>query len=104
MFQIPTPAGHLKKNRFEFKLGDETASLPKLEFLPPEGDDYLDEVADRGMSNRTFILGFVDAVSPEVGAKLRALKLSRDQVNAFYEGWKNSSKVTPGESKASVST
>lgn len=105
MFQIPAPAGSLKKNRFEFKLGDESVSLPKLEFLPVDADDYLDKMeGGRNVSNRTYIHGLVEAVDAEVGEKFRALRLTRDQTNAFYEAWQNSSKVTTGESSASAST
>lgn len=107
VFEIPSPAGHLKINRFEFKLGGKTVSLPKMEFLPPEGEDFIDKAAVKPMSNRDYFLGLVDAIGEaaeedaEIGKKLRAMRLHRDQLVALHNAWKDSSKVDEGESSAS---
>lgn len=102
VFEIPSPAGDLKENRFEFKLGTKTVSLPKMEFLPPDGEDFIDSAATKPMSNRTYFLGLVEAIDPEIGKALRAKRLHRDQIIALHEAWKDSSKVDEGESSASA--
>lgn len=104
VFQIPAAAGHLKKNRFEFALGEETLSLPKLEFVPSESDDYLADVAIRALPQKEFILGFIEATDAEVGKKVREARLSRDQVDALYTAWGKASKISVGESSASESS
>ncbi len=100
-FQIPADAGHLKKNRFEFKLGDETVSLPKLEFVPADADEYLNDAVGKGMPQREFVLGFVASIDAEIAQKMRDQKLTRFQVDALYEAWVAASKVDTGESSAS---
>lgn len=104
VFKIPPPAGSLKKNRFEFELGEEVLSLPKLEFVPPEGEDYLDESSEKGLTRYQFIQGFMAAIDPDLGKKVAAARLARDQLYALYDAWTSASKVTPGESSASESS
>ncbi|MGW6121506.1 hypothetical protein ACWFRF_20860 [Nocardia sp. NPDC055165] len=107
VFEIPPPAGQLKINRFEFKLGAKTVSLPKLEFLPPEGEEFIDKAAITPMSNRDYFLGLVDAIGEAeaedaaIGKTLRRMRLHRDQLTALHTAWKDSSKVDEGESSAS---
>lgn len=101
VFQIPAPAGNLKKNRFEFDLGGETLSLPKIEFVPAEADDYLSEVSGKALPQKEFILGFIEATDPEVGKKVREARMSRDQVDALYTAWGKASKVDAEKSSAS---
>lgn len=107
VFKIPAAAGHLKKNRFEFQLPNDDAvySLPKLEFCPSEGEDYIKESSGKSQTNRDFVFGLVDVLDPELGAKLRASGLSRDQVSAFYETWLQAGRIKdPGESSGSESS
>ncbi|MBF6189423.1 hypothetical protein [Nocardia farcinica] len=101
VYQIPAPAGHLKKNRFEFKLGDEILSLPKIEFVPPEADEYLAEVTAKALPQREFILGFIGSIDPDIEKKLREARLSRDQLDDLYGAWGRASRVGAGESSAS---
>ncbi|MBF6363213.1 hypothetical protein IU447_24150 [Nocardia farcinica] len=101
VYQIPAPAGHLKKNRFEFKLGDEILSLPKLEFVPPEADEFLAAVDTTTLTQTEFILGFIGSVDPDIEKKLREARLSRDQLNDLYGAWGRASRVGAGESSAS---
>lgn len=93
-------AGDLPQNRFEFTIGDEVVSLPKLEFLPYEADEYLNELNGR-ITQRNFILGLIDATDEEVGAKYRASRPARDQVIDLYGEWEGSSEVTVGKSEDS---
>lgn len=106
VFHVPAPAGDQPQNRFEFVLGPESLgaeilSLPKLEFVPPEADDYLRDAAGKSLPRRDFILGFIEACDPEVGKKVRDARLHRHQIDALYEEWGNVSKVDEGESSAS---
>lgn len=101
VFQVPAPAGHLKKNRFEFDLSGETLSLPKIEFVPPESDEYLKEVAGQSLPQKEFILGFIEATDPGVGKKVREARLHRDQIDALYTAWGKSSRVDAEKSSAS---
>lgn len=96
VFKIPASGGHLKKNRFEFELGEETLSLPKLDYVPSSADEWMRE-RDRSMTATEFILAFIEQVDAEVGAKVRAAKLHRDQIDALQQGWIEASGVTPGE-------
>lgn len=104
VFKIPAPAARLKKNQFIFELDGTTESLPKMEFMTPEGEDYLAEIADKSMQSRDYILGLVEAIDPDLGKRLREARLARDQLKAFYDAWLESSKVDPGESSASDGT
>ncbi|MBF6133512.1 hypothetical protein IU501_10925 [Nocardia otitidiscaviarum] len=101
VFEIPSPAGKLKRNRFEFKLGGEIRSLPKIDYVPAEADDYLKAMRGKSVAQREFVLGFIGACDPEIEAKMRELKLTRDQVDALYEAWGKASRVTAGESSDS---
>lgn len=102
VFKIPASGGHLKKNRFEFELSGETVSLPKLEFVPAEGEEYLASIAGQDISRTNFVLGFITAIDPELGEKVRGGGLARDQVEALYKAWAEASKVDEGESSASA--
>lgn len=107
VFKIPAAAGHLKKNRFEFQLPNDDAvySLPKLEFCPSDGEDYIKESSGKSQTNRDFVFGLVDVLDPELGTKLRASGLARDQVSAFYESWLKAGRIKdPGESSGSESS
>lgn len=104
VFNIPAAGGHLKKNRFEFRLpGDDTVhSLPKLEYTPPEGEEYFESAAGKALNNREFVSGLIDTLDAELGKKFRAARLSRDQVRAFYQSWMDAGRVKdPGESSGS---
>ncbi|AHH22107.1 hypothetical protein NONO_c73510 [Nocardia nova SH22a] len=100
-FRIPEPKGHLKKNRFEFELGGEVLSLPKMEYIPASGDEFLTSVAGQSLPFVGYLLGFIDAIDAETGAKVRAAHLDRDQLDALHTAWKGSSKVDEGESSGS---
>lgn len=102
-FNIPAPAGDQPQNRFTFDLGSETLSLPKLEYVPYEADEFLNKLRGEAgtVTQRNFILQFIDACDSKVGAKLRKTRPSRDQVEALYEAWANASEVTPGKSSDS---
>ena len=95
-FKVPAPVGHLKKNRFEFELGEETLSLPKLDYVPSSADEWMRD-RDKGLTRTEFLLTFIDQVDAEVGAKIRAAKLTRDQIDALQQGWIDASEVTLGE-------
>lgn len=100
-FKVPESKAHLKRNRFEFELGGEVLSLPKLDYTPASGDEYLATAASRSLPFAGYVLGFMEACDPEVGAKVRAAKLNRDQLEALHTAWKGSSKVDEGESSNS---
>lgn len=100
-FKIPPPAGHLKKNRFEFEFDGKIESLPKLDYVPPEGDDYLAEVSGKALPNKEFVLGFVESIDPGLGKRMRDARMARDQVIALYDAWRAASKVDEGESSGS---
>lgn len=104
VFKIPASSGHLKKNQFEFEFDGVTLSLPKIEYVPAEADEFAAENGGREMNYREFILRFTGACDPAIEKKMRAAKLDREQVSAFYRAWLASSKVTPGESSASESS
>lgn len=101
VFKVPPPAGKLKKNRFEFELGGETLSVPKLEFLSADSEDLLKADETMRLLKTEYVMRLIEAESPEAGAKVRAARLSRDQLNDLYQAWSESSKVTTGESSLS---
>lgn len=103
VFKVPAPAGHLKKNRFHFELGGEILSLPKMEFVPPDADDFLKDMSP-DLTRKDFVLGFIEACDPEVGKKVHEARLHRDQVYALQDAWIAASKLNPGESSASESS
>lgn len=99
VYKVTSGAGALKKNRFEFTLGEETLSLPRQEFMPADGEDYITEHAQRPeMSRRSYILGLIAAVDPAVGEKVDAARLGRDELSGLFEAWLESSAVDPGKS------
>lgn len=99
VYKVPAPAGDLKKNRFEFQLGDETLSLPLQEFMPADGEDYISENAHKAtLSRRNYILGLFAAIDPVVGEKVAAARLERHQLGALFDTYLEASKVDPGKS------
>ncbi|MGW3545897.1 hypothetical protein ACWDNI_35895 [Nocardia niigatensis] len=85
-----------------FKLGDETLDLPKVQYLPAEAEDYIAEVTGKNLSIAAYTLGLMEATDPEVGAKVRAARLARDQVEDLLVAWREASSVTEGESSDSA--
>lgn len=103
VFKVPAPAGHLKKNRFEFQLGDETLSIPKMEFFTIEAEEWAMKAAtDPTILRRAYIIGLFAACDPEVGEKIEAARLTRDQLGALYDAWGEASKVDPEKSSRSA--
>lgn len=104
VFEFPAAAGHLKKNRFHFKLNGKDESLPKLEFVPPETEEYLAAPETANRIRREFILGFIGSIDADLEQRVRDARFARDQLEAFYDAWIASSKVGEGESSASESS
>lgn len=101
VFKVPAAAGHLKKNRFEFEFDGKVESLPKLDYVPPEGDDYIAELNGKALPTREYVLGFIEAIDPDLGKRMRDARMARDQVAALYDAWRAASKVDEGESSGS---
>jgi hypothetical protein len=101
VFTVPEPAGRLKKNRFQFRLGDAVESLPKMEFAPPEVDEFLDSVQGKRVMQADYIIGLMVAYDPEVGEKVKAARLHRDQLRALHKAWDSASKVDVEKSSGS---
>ncbi|WP_342800971.1 hypothetical protein [Nocardia sp. No.11] len=105
VFNVPARAGDLKKNRFEFKIpgSTEVLSLPFQEFMPAEGEEYIDEnVRDPKLSRRQYILGLMAAIDPAVGEKVAAAALDRKQLGDLFDAWLAASAVDPGKSSRSA--
>lgn len=101
VFSIPTRAGDLKKNRFEFKIpgSTEVLSLPRQEFMPAEAEEFIEEkVRDPKLSRRAYILGLIAAVDPAVGEKVAQARLDRAQLGELFDAWLAASAVDPGKS------
>ena len=101
VYNIPAPGASLKKNQFQFRLGDIVEVLPKLEFAPPEVDEWLDSLEGKRVQRRDYIIGLVAAFDPALGERVRAARLHRDQLYALHDAWQTASKVDAGESSGS---
>ncbi|WP_040815049.1 hypothetical protein [Nocardia concava] len=101
VFQVPESKANLKKNRFEFKVAGEVLSLPKMDYMPSEVDDYLVSIQGTNLSITAYLLGIITACDPEVAERIRAARLNRDQIQSLLDAWREASKVTEGESSDS---
>lgn len=105
VYTVGPSAGHLKKNHFEFKLGSETLSVPKIEFFSADVEEWVAETGTNPtVLRRAYIIGLFTACDPEVGKKVEAARLSRDQLNDLYEAWGAASKVDEGKSSRSANS
>lgn len=104
VFEIPPPASHLPENRFRFRLGDEVLSVPKMDYVSHAANEWLNTPGSTAMSLHEFALQFMQVVEPEVGEKVIAAKLERDQVLAIYNAWSEAGKVTAGKSERSANS
>lgn len=98
VYKIGASGGELQKNRFEFEFGGEKLSLPKFEFMPVAGEEWIGEHLGQNISQRVYVLGLVKALDAEIGRKLDEANLARDQINDFYMAWLGASKVDEGKS------
>jgi hypothetical protein len=106
-FQVPTSAGDLPENRFEFSLpkSKKTYSVPKLEFLTGEQMMKVvsvDKASAAGTLGDSDIAVIFELFEDMCDAPVRALAM--DQLFALYEAWSAASDVTPGESDGSPSS
>lgn len=101
IYNIPAPGASLKKNQFQFRLGNTVESVPKLEFAPPEVDEYLDSLQGKRVQRRDYVIGLIAAFDAELGERVRAARLHRDQLYALHDAWQEASKVDAGESSGS---
>lgn len=98
VFVVPPSAGSKKENRFSFKLGTKTYSVPKLQYLSGKTAKMLTETTDQltvAEINRRIFISECPSLEEAV------YDLADDQVNALADAWVEESAITPGESEAS---
>lgn len=98
-YVVPASAGVKAENRFEFTIGDETFSVPFLQYLNAEAVEYLESPDRNRIGEITFIRRLITLADEKAGAAVRPL--ARDQVKGLSEAWAKASEVTEGESSAS---
>lgn len=92
MFEVPASKRSIKQNRFEFKVGGATHSIPLLKFLPASAAESF----EAGKQITAVIAG-----CDSDDAKDAIRSLDGDQLEAFMNAWAEASGVSPGESSAS---
>ena len=92
MYEVPKSRSSLKKNRFEFRIGDDTYSVPLLKFLKPSIAFALD-----GASSTAAVQALFDEYLPEAFGKFE----DGEQLEAFMSAWQEASGIEAGESSAS---
>jgi len=98
VFVVPAPESEKPENRFHFKLGRKTYSVPFFQFLGPEAVTWF-ELNGRTAQEFTMVRQVIPIECPESKEAIRGL--SADQAVALSEAWTKASKVTPGKSSAS---
>lgn len=93
-FSVPESKRSIKQNRFEFKVGTKSYSIPKLNYLPVESMESFEG------DNPTPIRGLLAACDNDA-AKDALRKLDGEQIEALMNAWQEASGVTVGESSAS---
>lgn len=100
------PAAQDKSTLYEFTLpnGTTKASLPKFDYMPFDGEAYLETEGATPHNTTMFQLGLVEAIDAAVAKKIRDAKPNRKWFREFWTGWEAESLVAAGESPASDAT
>ena len=91
-FQIPASKRSIKQNRFEFKVGNKTHSIPLLKFLPVRAAELFE--------NGKNLAGLIAAADEDATREV-IRDLDGEQLEALIEAWQEASGVEVGESSAS---
>lgn len=94
-FEVPESKASLDQNRFKFKIGARSYTVPKAKFMSIE-DSFAIEMGDGEA-----LLNFFGREGSSQGKAIRGL--DREQWDALLEAWKQDSGIGVGESEASSS-
>jgi len=86
----------LKQNVFEFKIGTETYTVPKFEYLPVGVLEVIESTAADAIGPFLDVFGAKDSA---VGKAVRGL--DKEQLLALIKAWQADSDITAGESEGS---
>lgn len=95
VYQVPASKASIKQNKFEFKVGTTTHSLPKFKFLPLS---VIETIEGSDESVTAYLSIFGEKGTP-VGDAIRSL--DTDQFTNLIKAWRDDSGIEPGESVAS---
>ena len=96
MFEVPAAKRSLKQNVFEFKIGTETYTVPKFEYLPVGVLEVIESTAADAIGPFLDVFGAKDSA---VGKAVRGL--DKEQLLALIKAWQADSDITAGESEGS---
>lgn len=97
VYEVPASKASIKQNRFEFKVGQKTYSLPKMQYLSLN-QMALMQTIDESASVETIVHAFV-SVDSAAGKAIGAL--DQEQVKGLFAAWQAESNISVGESLAS---
>lgn len=97
MYEVPVSKASIKQNKFEFKSGAKTYSLPKLQYLSLNQMAPFESIGDQSTTSE-----IVDAFKPISAEVARVVGgFDTEQFRDFFAAWRDASDVAVGESKAS---
>lgn len=100
---VPPSEGSKPENRYHFKASDranaKVYSVPFIQYLSGEGNEYLETVAEKPLSEATLLRNMIRIECPEAYDEVR--KMSNDQVSWISQEWAKASTASVGESSAS---
>lgn len=93
MYEVPAAKKSTAQDKWSFKIGEKTHSVPKVKHLTGS------QMEDLTSGNLTQIFNVFGERGTPVGDAVRSLQT--DQIEALVAAWIADSGLTPGESKAS---
>jgi hypothetical protein len=96
VYEVPASKASIRQNKFEFKIGGKSYTVPKFAYLPVSVAEILENTPDDAVGPYLDIFGTKDT---PVGKAVRTL--DKDQLVGLIQAWQGDSDVTAGESEAS---
>lgn len=99
VFVVPASEGDKPENRFSFKIGRKTYTVPFIQYLSGPGSEYIDSVAVNPVPETTMVRRVLLIECPAAEDEIKSL--ANDQIMSLFKGWTETSSATVGESSAS---
>ncbi|QGJ92008.1 tail assembly chaperone [Gordonia phage Keelan] len=99
VFVVPASKSTAAENQFKFKLGTKTFTIPKMQYLPGDAIDFMDQKAKEVALEWLLMRHLFMFLVPKAEDQIRSM--SRDQIDALSKAWDDASTADLGESSAS---
>ncbi|AXN53465.1 tail assembly chaperone [Gordonia phage Fryberger] len=94
IFTVPASQSTKKENQFKFKLGAKTFTIPKMQYLPGDAIDFIDEKAKEVALEWLLMRHLFMYLVPLAQDQIRGM--SRDQIDALTKAWDEASTTDVG--------